>query len=326
MADSEKSTSTADAHKAEAEKTNFTGCLFWIVLFLLCLWLCWPKIVSWWSTPSSDETATVSYSDIGSFGDLFGSFNALVSMLAFIGFLCALYLQRKDLQLQREEMKQSRREMELQTTQFREQTELLKEQIAQQNKRNKTDKYLDFAYKIYERIEKLDSEHKGIKFVQTIHRLQRAYFHKHTSLFINPEDIIRDHATFIELYSEIGSMCRKIHRITDILARDKEIREDDKATIEMVLRPTCSVEMLVALDYCLLVDNAVENNSEREDMIKSIFNTNGSTAAKEILIESTVKFLHSGYEKPKEIANANPEKLLEGFITALYRWDKNAFI
>lgn len=60
----------------------------------------------------------------GQFGDMFGCLNALVSAMAFIGFLCALRLQRKDLSLTRKEMQQTREEAEKQTAQFKRQVEL----------------------------------------------------------------------------------------------------------------------------------------------------------------------------------------------------------
>lgn len=326
MADSEKSPSTADAHKAEAEKTNFTGCLFWIVLFLLCLWLCWPKIVSWWSTPSSDETAKVTYSDIGCFGDLFGSFNALVSMLAFMGFLYALYLQRRDLQLQKEEMRQSRVEMELQTIQFREQTELLKKQIAQQNKQNRIDKYVEFAYKIYEKIDEFDTMHKGGDFINLIHHLLKAYIYKKSRRYTDEEETLRKHSSFLKLYSEIGSICEKIYRLTKTIASDKDFTDDDRRTVAMVLLSTCGTEMLVALDYYLLVAKAITNDPEIQPMLISIFHLSGSDAAKNGLIRNATKHLQNDYEMSKEIMRKTPAEVVDDFLHEIKYGNRDSFI
>lgn len=51
---------------------------------------------------------------LGTYGDFFGSFNALVSALAFGGLIYTIILQRKDLKLQREELKLTREEMQRQ--------------------------------------------------------------------------------------------------------------------------------------------------------------------------------------------------------------------
>lgn len=62
-------------------------------------------------------TAIVAYNTFetwperGTFGDMFGSVNALFSGLAFAGLIYALFLQRTELALQREELKLTRTEL-----------------------------------------------------------------------------------------------------------------------------------------------------------------------------------------------------------------------
>ena len=56
----------------------------------------------------------VDFSNLGTYGDFFGSFNALVSALAFGGLIYTIYLQRKDLELQRKELQLTRDEMKRQ--------------------------------------------------------------------------------------------------------------------------------------------------------------------------------------------------------------------
>jgi hypothetical protein len=53
-----------------------------------------------------------SWGERGSFGDMFGSINALFSGLALAGVIYAILLQRKELSLQREELKLTRKELE----------------------------------------------------------------------------------------------------------------------------------------------------------------------------------------------------------------------
>lgn len=50
----------------------------------------------------------------GTFGDMFGSINALFSGLALAGIILTILLQRKELKLQREELRDTRREFETQ--------------------------------------------------------------------------------------------------------------------------------------------------------------------------------------------------------------------
>ncbi len=52
-----------------------------------------------------------SWGDRGSFGDMFGSINALFSGLALAGVIYAILLQRKELSLQREELELTRKEL-----------------------------------------------------------------------------------------------------------------------------------------------------------------------------------------------------------------------
>lgn len=54
------------------------------------------------------------FEKLGQYGDFFGSFNALVSLLAFGGLIYTIHLQRKDLELQREELKLTREELKRQ--------------------------------------------------------------------------------------------------------------------------------------------------------------------------------------------------------------------
>ena len=49
--------------------------------------------------------------DRGTFGDMFGSVNALFSGLAFAGIILTILLQRKELGLQRQELKDTRQEL-----------------------------------------------------------------------------------------------------------------------------------------------------------------------------------------------------------------------
>ena len=72
----------------------------WILfgcIFIILLWIITP-IVTFHYSPEN----------YGTFGDLFGSINALFSGLAFLGVICAILLQRKELKDQRKELELTR--------------------------------------------------------------------------------------------------------------------------------------------------------------------------------------------------------------------------
>lgn len=74
------------------------------------------------------------WSDRGTFGDMFGSVNALFSGLAFAGIIFTIYLQSKELSLQREELVLTRGELKGQ-----------KEQLKLQNQTTKIQQF-EFTY------------------------------------------------------------------------------------------------------------------------------------------------------------------------------------
>lgn len=207
--------------------------------------------------------------------------------------------------------------MELQTTQFREQTELLKEQIAQQNKQNKIDKYVDFAYKIYEKIDDFDTEHKGGLFISSIYHLLKAYIYRDSELYIDEVETEEKRLSFIKLYSEIRSIYEKIYRILKTIEKDKDFTGDDRRTVAMILLSTCGSETLVALEYYLLVAKVITNDSEIEPILISIFHLKGTDAALEALIRNATKHIQSGYGKSKEIKAKTPIEIVNDFLLEL---------
>ena len=76
---------------------------FWLILsFVVIFWLVFVmEWFPWWTTSNKG----------GEFGDSFGIVNALFSGLAFAGVICAILLQKKELELQRKELKDTRTEI-----------------------------------------------------------------------------------------------------------------------------------------------------------------------------------------------------------------------
>jgi len=71
------------------------------------------------------------WSDRGTFGDLFGSVNALFSGLAFAGLIYTIVLQKKDLELQRNEIALNRAELKKTANAQRHSEKALVEQVEQ---------------------------------------------------------------------------------------------------------------------------------------------------------------------------------------------------
>ena len=65
----------------------------------------------------------------GTFGDAFGASGALFSGLAFIAFVFALYMQRKELGLQRQELQLQRQDLELSRKELKASAEALGAQV-----------------------------------------------------------------------------------------------------------------------------------------------------------------------------------------------------
>jgi len=117
----------------------------------------------------------------GTFGDMFGSVNALFSGLAFVGVIVAILLQRVELKLQREELVQTREELRGQ-----------KEQLARQNKTMELQKFessffqlLSFHHKLLDAIKYTpqNRELKGAGAIESIYEdfKKHNYSHKPTN-------------------------------------------------------------------------------------------------------------------------------------------------
>ena len=94
--------------KAEKNKDNIWRLIFPSVLVVVVLWL-----ANWYLLEKDVER--------GTFGDMFGTVNALFSGLAFAGIIITIWLQKTELALQRDELAATRQE-------FIEQNETLSKQ------------------------------------------------------------------------------------------------------------------------------------------------------------------------------------------------------
>jgi hypothetical protein len=90
------------------------------LLFVIGLWL-----ITYFTLKGQNER--------GTFGDMFGSVNALFSGLAFAGIILTILLQSRELSLQRQELKDTREELKRSAT-AQERTEIAQNRQAENQK------------------------------------------------------------------------------------------------------------------------------------------------------------------------------------------------
>lgn len=320
MERNEKSTSACNLSKGEVNKHCSVKCVILVVTvgLLIVIWLLWPMIALWWSNNGKGGEASSPYSTAGSFGDLFGSYNALVSLLAFGGFLYALHMQKKDLQLQREEMRQSREEMEHQTAQFQEQTELLEAQLSQQKKHNKLNQYVSYAYRIETVFEKFVTAHKGAEFARTICDLHEFFFYTKASCQINHKRIEIALDAHMKLYSELEFICTKVCNFIQTVSDDKSITQEDYMQIALILSSSWNTETRLAIQFYLMHEPALiaGNNGKKEMLIKAC-NLEGGETPEDMLIRKAKVYMNYVVTPHNSDAISIPEKITAEFIEIL---------
>ena len=103
--------------KCKVSKTSWIAIL--VGIGILALWA-----GSWWWISQHFQNPN----EHGTFGDMFGTINALFSGLAFAGLIVTLLYPKEELTLQREELKATREEMKSQRMEFEKQNKTLKRQ------------------------------------------------------------------------------------------------------------------------------------------------------------------------------------------------------
>ncbi len=105
--------------KNDKESSHSYKLAFFLVSVVLVLWF-----LSWVFIPQCLGT----WSERGTFGDMFGAVNSLFSGLAFAGLIYTIHLQSKELGFQREELEQTRYELEGQKLQLEKQNSNMSKQ------------------------------------------------------------------------------------------------------------------------------------------------------------------------------------------------------
>lgn len=107
---------------------------FLIFGFVISTWgLCWYFLAgaSWLGIPYALNDSYLTWGDRGTFGDMFGSVNALFSGLAFAGLICTLLVQLKEFKAQREELELTRKAYEGQKGVLEDQQKVMDQQREQ---------------------------------------------------------------------------------------------------------------------------------------------------------------------------------------------------
>ena len=105
--------------KKKEEEKSIIGLIAFSFCVVLALWILTLSII-----PNIDYFKN--WTERGTFGDMFGSINALFSGLAFAGVIIAILLQKQELTLQRKELEQTREELKGQKEQLALQNETFK--------------------------------------------------------------------------------------------------------------------------------------------------------------------------------------------------------
>lgn len=96
-----------------------------LIVLIACFVIAWG--ISWWAMIYYIQ----GWQERSSFGDMFGSINALFSGAALAGIIYAIFLQKRELQLQRHELELTREELHRSAEAQEKSEAALREQIKQ---------------------------------------------------------------------------------------------------------------------------------------------------------------------------------------------------
>lgn len=293
-----------------------------IVLFFIGLWIYWPVIASSWAIPNIDNKSAITYSDMGCFGDSFGGLNVLVAAFAFIGFLFALYLQRKDLRLQRSEMKLTRIEMHLnqlenekQTSIYEEQNALIMTQLRQAEFQRKIQAYWNIYNRLTAKYDKYNYMHGGNDFLKNISIILKCYTNQHVGMHFDKKEMKKCVIQFYESYSELKSICIQTSIIVDIIQQIAEHSESSSTYMYKIISSMSGRGIRQALGAFLCICKIEELVSDEciEQIVLRIKPASSAALRKSWLGKIQKLLADTQPDRPEDIENASP-KILDKFI------------
>ncbi len=228
----------------ESEKISFKVPLL-VASFVVLAWL-----LTWYLLKDQTER--------GTFGDMFGSVNAIFSGLAFVGVIYAILLQSKELKLQRKELRFTRKELEGQKIQM----ELQNSTLVKQNFENTFFELLKIHNDITNGIDLIDGKGRVTQgrdcFKVFYERLKKDWGRNMNSLKGECE-LDRVNKTYLNFYekhqSEFGHYFRSLFNIIKLV--DRSSIEEKRLYTNLVRAQLSSFE-LTLLFYNLLSEMGSE--------------------------------------------------------------------
>ncbi len=189
----------------------------------------------------------------GSFGDMFGTVNALFSGLAFAGVIYAILLQKKELSLQRKELELTRNELKGQ-----------KDEMALQNQTMKTQSFESTFFQLLRlhgdivgAIDLIDTNGRTTSgrdcikiFYNRFHERTWAKDHAHLRGQNEEERINKSYLAFYESYqSEFGHYFRSLYHIVKLV--DQSSVENKRLYTNLIRAQLSSYELTLLFYNCL---------------------------------------------------------------------------
>lgn len=300
-------------------------CWLYLVIFLMVfLWCIWPGVIHAWAEPSNTKVKGATYDELAHFGDLFGGLNVLVAAFAFIGFLYALHLQRKDLHLQRGEMVQSRHEMARQTEQFKIQTDALQEQIVEQNRQCSVNIYLNYANKLDSLYDEFNRTHKGEDFTRSIYSLLNCYLCKICSMGYDASKALQAHQTYVTCYYELQLIYIKSLNLVELLFLRKGLTVREAALMLKFMAVSLTLKSKQALNFYLVIEKSIRGDEKSAKRIHKLFGMRNE----QYIVASIAQKIDSFRQKypAQAIPRRDNTELANEFIQSLRSGDIRHFL
>ena len=227
----------------KSEKVSLTV-PFFVAGFVVLAW-----VLTWYFL--KDQT------DRGTFGDMFGSVNAMFSGLAFVGVIYAILLQSKELKLQRKELRFTRDELEGQKIQMEAQNVTL----IKQNFENTFFELLKIQNDITNGIDLIDGNRttQGRDCFKVFYGRFKTLWGRNLNNLKGESELDRINKTYLSFYeghqSEFGHYFRSLYNIVKLV--DSSNMEDKRLYTNLIRAQLSSFE-LTLLFYNSLSDMGAE--------------------------------------------------------------------
>ena len=241
--------------KLEKEDSYWPLIYLFIVIFIAWL-LAWFFIVSWIPLETNDYGEELQMTR-GTFGDMFGSINALFSGLALGGIVFTILLQKKELKLQRKELRDTRKE-------FSVQNDTLKRQRFENT-------FFQLIHNHHQIVSKLDYKNFTKKTIlqEAVEDLNERFFNisiqmkklEPTKEEIEKKIIEEYKAFFYKKYESLLShYLRNIYHIFKYVYTSNLISKEDKQFYASIVRAQLSSDELILIFYNSFIEGLGKPN------------------------------------------------------------------